>query len=201
MRKNSTLNRLSYAALAILGADGLTMPAMAEDTTSVEYPSAVATFDRICLVPGVNPADRLTALEATSGWTEDSFVSVDIPQMAVSRAIDRNYSFSNVESAKQWSGEIDGHNARFVLASFGGKTRYKNLCALVFDGPRNAMPYADELKADFKTFGIGGKSVDLVHYFEFAGKLGPDNHPVRGEIFLRSLSRKTKQTTHIYVAY
>jgi hypothetical protein len=71
----------------------------------------------------------------------------------------------------------------------------------MLDGPRNAMPYADELKTAFKTFGIGGKSVDLVHYFEFAGKVGPEKHPVRGEIFTRSLSGSSKQTTHIYLAY
>ena len=66
---------------------------------------------------------------------------------------------------------------------------------------RNAMPYSDELKLDFKEFGIGGKSVDLAHYFEYAGKVGAEKHPVRGEIFTRSFGTTGKQTMHIYVAY
>lgn len=167
----------------------------------VEYPSAVATFQRICLVPGVASADRLAAIGSETGWTEDQSVTFDIPKLGISKTIDRNYSFDKVEGARQWSGNIDGHKAHFVLATFAGKQRYPNLCALILDGPRNAMPYSDDLKAAFKTFGIGGKSVDLVHYFEFAGKVGPDKHPVRGEIFTRSLSGSSKQTTHIYVAY
>ena len=167
----------------------------------IEYPSAATTFQRICLMAGTEPADRLAALNADSGWHEDQTVTVDIPKMAISKAIDHNYAFSDVDTARQWSGDIDGHKARIVLASFAGKPRYHNLCALILDGPRNAMPYNDELKAAFKTFGIGGKSVDLVHYFEFAGKIGGDKHPVRGEIFSRSLSGSAKQTTHIYVAY
>jgi hypothetical protein len=120
--------------------------------------------------------------------------------MSISKAIDKNYSFREVSSARQWSGEVDGQQARFVLATFNEKSRYPNLCALVLDGPRNAMPYGHELGSSFKAFGIGGKSVDLVHYFEFAGKIGPDKHPVRGEVFSRSLSGPG-QTTHIYVAY
>lgn len=182
--------------LALLGASAV--PVSAQD---LEYPSAVATFQRVCLMPGVAPADRLAAIGSETGWLEDQSVTLDIPKLGISKAIDRNYSFANVAGARQWSGDIDGHKARFVLATFAGKPRYQNLCALILDGPRNAMPYADGLKAAFKTYGIGGKSVDLVHYYEFAGKIGPEKHPVRGEIFTRSLSGSSKQTTHIYVAY
>ena len=175
--------------------------ALAEQAEGREYPTAVATFNRMCLMPGVNPADRLAALQADKGWSEDAKVTVDIPQMSISKAIDKNYSFREVSSARQWSGDVDGQQARIVLATFNEKSRYPNLCALVLDGPRNAMSYGHELGASFKAFGIGGKSVDLVHYFEFAGKVGPDKHPVRGEVFSRSLSGQSKQTTHIYVAY
>lgn len=166
-----------------------------------DYPSAVKTFQQFCLMDGINPADRVAALTANSGWREEPLVLVDIPKMGISRAIEHNYSFANVASARQWTGEVDGHKAWIVLASFDGKPRYENLCALVLDGPRSAMPYGSDLRAAFKTFGIGGKSVDLVHYYEFAGKVGTEKHPVRGEIFSRSLSRPKPQTTHIYVAY
>jgi hypothetical protein len=175
--------------------------AIAQQGQDREYPTAVATFGRLCLMPGVNPVDRLAAIEADRAWSEDARVSVDVPGMGVSKTIERNYSFAKVLAARQWSGDVDGQKVRLVLATFDAKARYPNLCALVLDGPRNAMPYGGALRAAFKTFGIGGKSVDLVHYYEFAGKVGPDKHPVRGEIFSRSLSGQSGQATHIYVAY
>jgi hypothetical protein len=166
-----------------------------------EYPSAVDSFSRICLTPGVDPASRLAAISALTGWSQDDVVTVDVPKLQISRTIDANYSFGSVSTARQWSGTIDGRPARIVLASFSGKVRYPNLCALVLDGINNAMPYGSTARDAFKTFGIGGKSVDLVHYYEFAGKVGPDKHPVRGEVFSRSLAGQSSQTMHIYVAY
>lgn len=176
-------------------------PVSAEEGPGWEYPSAVATFQRICLVPGLDPKDRIAALEADQNWREDQTVSVDVPQMGISKTIDKNYAFPRSATPRQWSGEMDGRKVRLVVATFNEKVRYPNLCALILDGPRSAMPYAADLRAAFKSYGIGGKSVDLVHYFEFAGKVGPDKHPVRGEIFSRSLSGRSKQTTHIYFAY
>lgn len=203
------INNVTKAQRAFLlflfgGAAGLMSTATgasAQEWQAGEYPSAVATFQRICLVPGLDPKDRITALEADQNWQEDPSVTVDIPQMSISKAIDKNYAFPRSAAARQWSGEMDGRKVRIVVATFNQKVRYPNICALVLDGPRSAMPYASDLKAAFKSFGIGGKSVDLVHYFEFAGKVGTEKHPVRGEIFSRSLSGQAKQTTHIYVAY
>lgn len=186
----------TFAALALT--IGSLASAHAQDA---EYPGAVAAFAKVCLVPGVDPADRIAALAADSGWKEDSAASVDVPKLGVSRAIDKNYSFAKPQGVRQWSGQIDGKPARFVLASFGAKERYPNLCALVLEGVRNALPYSDAAKAAFKQWGIGGKSVDLVHYFEFAGKVGADKHPARGEVFTRSLAGQAKETAHFYLAY
>ena len=174
---------------------------MAKPVQDVEYPSAVARFAAVCLMPGTNSADRLAALTGDSAWQEDAEPSVDVPKLGISRAIDRNYSFNKPSGVRQWSGQIDGLPARFVLATFDAKSRYPNLCALVLEGPRNAMAYSDATKAAFNAYGIRGKSVDLVHYFEFAGKIGADKHPARGEIFTRSLAGQAKQTTHFYLAY
>jgi len=196
--------RIGTGAAMWLGAAGLMVlatGAAAEKAQEPDYPSVVPSFEQICLMPGFDPADRLAAIGAASGWREDESVTVDIPKMSISRTISQNYSFANVAEARQWTGMIDGQPARIVLARFAGKPRYPNLCALVLEGPSNAMPFGSALRAAFKTFGIGGKSVDLVHYFEYAGKVGADKHPVRGEIFSRSLSGQIKETTHIYVAY
>ncbi|MFS0737258.1 hypothetical protein ABC347_09430 [Sphingomonas sp. 1P06PA] len=165
-----------------------------------ELPSAVATFERVCLSGGVDAAARPVAL-ASAGWTKDASLSVSVDKLGISRSINKNYDFSKPEAAEQWSATVDNRPARVVLASFPVKRRYAHLCALVVDDVANAMPYADSLKVAFKTFGIGGKSVDLVHYFEFAGKIAPERHPVRGEVFTRSLASGAKNSMHIYVAY
>lgn len=173
----------------------------AESSASSDYQSAVMAFQKICLVSGIDPKDRLVAIEADGRWKEETIVTVDIPKMGISKTISQNYSFAAPTSVRQWNGAIDDKKFRLVTATFGGKSRYPNLCAIVFEGADNAMPYGSSLRGAFKAFGIGGKSVDLVHYYEFAGKLGPDKNPVRGEIFSRSLSGQDQKTTHIYVAY
>lgn len=165
-----------------------------------EVPSAVPTFVKTCLAGGVDPSARPAAL-LSAGWVKDETVQIDVPNLGISKAIDRNFDFSKPENTEQWSGTIDGRNAKVVLATFPGKRRYPNLCALTVDGIKNAMPYGGDLRAAFKAFGISGKSVDLVHYYEFAGKVGTDKHPVRGEIFSRSLASGGDDSMHIYIAY
>jgi hypothetical protein len=165
-----------------------------------ELPSAVSAFRNACLTGGLDVAGRPAALVA-AGWTKTESTTVDVSKLGVSRAIDRNYDFSKPLSSEQWSGTVDGRPAMVVLASFPEKRRYPQLCALVVDGINNAMPYSAELKAAFEEIGIKAKSVDLVHYYEFAGKAGVDKQPVRGEIFTRSLASSGKNSMHIYVAY
>ncbi len=188
--------RNSILALSIICA-ATAVPVSAQD---VEYPSAVSTFNDVCLTGAFDPAMKIAVLEA-KGWTKDAAVTVDIPKLEISRAIEKNYRFKKIESSEQWSGTIDGAPARFVFASFPEKERYPHLCALVMEGAKNAIPYGTELKEDFKQFGIKGKSVDLVHYYEFAGKVGAEKHPARGEIFTRSQAGQAKETMHIYLAY
>lgn len=165
-----------------------------------EVPSAVSTFSRLCLAGGIDPAARSASL-AAAGWQKASTAEIDVPKLGISKAIERNYDFSKPETTEQWNGTVDGRPAHVVLARFDAKRRYPNLCAIVIEGVRQAMPYHDELEVAFRSFGIKGKSVDLVHYFEYAGKIGTDKHPVRGEIFTRSQATGGRDTMHIYVAY
>ena len=182
------------AALLVLAASA------AQAQLQAELPTVVSVFEKTCLTGGVDAAARPAALQA-AGWIKDAAPNVDVKNLGVSRAIEVNYDFSKPEAVEQWSSTIDGRPARIVLASFPAKRRYPQLCSLVVDDVTNAMPYGGELRTAFKTFGIGGKSVDLVHYYEFAGKVGADKHPVRGEIFTRSLASGAKNSMHIYVAY
>ena len=176
------------------------IPSVARAELVAEYPSAVPSLERVCLSGGADPTARPAAL-AQAGWAKAASTSVDVAKLNISRAIDKNFDFAKPDAVEQWSGTIDGRKASVVLATYPAKRRYPHLCALVMEGVSNAMPYGDSLKSAFKTFGIGGKSVDLVHYYEFAGKIGADKHPVRGEILTRSLAGLTKDTMHIYVAY
>lgn len=187
--------RHGAVALAVLATGTGAMAAPA-----AEVPSAVATFNTLCLVGGIDPAARSASLTA-AGWQKAPTASINVPKLGISKAIDRNYDFSKPEATEQWAGAVDGRPANVVLARFPAKRRYTNLCALTVEGVRNAMPYSDELKSAFGSFGIKGKSVDLVHYFEYAGKIGADKHPVRGEIFTRSQATGGRDTMHIYVAY
>ena len=172
----------------------------AQAQPQAELPSVVSTFEKTCLSGGLDPAARPVALQQ-AGWTKDAAPDITVKNLGISRAIEVNYDFSKPDAVEQWSSTIDGKRARVVLASFPTKRRYPNLCALVVDDVTNALPYGNDLRTAFKSFGIGGKSVDLVHYYEFAGKVGADKHPVRGEIFTRSLASGAKNSMHIYVAY
>ena len=184
----------SFLALVLFAA-----PA-ALNAQDAEVPSAVSTFAKICLSGGLDPAARAATLAAES-WTKEPTATVDVPKLAISKAIEQNYDFSKPITVEQWAGTIDGRSAKVVLATFPEKRRYPNLCALTVDGIKNAMPYGGELRDAFKAFGIGGKSVDLAHYYEFAGKVGEGKHPVRGEVFSRSLASGGFNSMHIYVAY
>jgi hypothetical protein len=185
---------VAFAVLAVISASSVDAEPVAE------VPSAVTTFERLCLTGGVDPASRPTALSG-AGWTKDAAVTVNVAGFNVSKAIERNYDFAKPDAVEQWSGSIDNRPARVVLAAYPVKRRYRHLCALLIDDVANALPYGEPLKMAFKTFGIGGKSVDLAHYFEYAGKVGADKHPVRGEIFTRSVVSGAKNSMHIYVAY
>ena len=176
-----------------------TLPVVAS-AQDAEVPTAVSTFAKLCLAGGIDPAARPIAL-SEAGWVRSSDGYIDVPKLSISKAIERNYDFSKPQTTDNWSGTIDGRDAKIVLASFAAKNRYPNICALTIEDIKNAMPYGGELRAAFKEFGIGGKSVDLVHYFEFAGKVGPEKHPVRGEVFTRSFTTGGKNTMHIYIAY
>ena len=183
------------SASAVLAADSITAP------------NLVPLFADTCLTPGVDHTDRQAKVDQLSGWQKRASVTLDVAGLQPSRAIGGKPRFDKVANATQWSGKVDGLKAEILLLSFEPKSSYRHACVLVVEGLDNAMDHGRILKDAFKAFGIGGKSVDLVHYFEFAGTLKPGKAPVatkqavHGEIFSRSQAGTTEKTTHIYVAY
>ncbi|HWJ71131.1 MAG TPA: hypothetical protein VNS79_13905 [Sphingobium sp.] len=165
-----------------------------------EYPHAVDSFAASCLSGDLTAQARLAAA-STNGWRETDAAGLKVAGLGVGKAIDKNYNFDRPEAVTVFEQDIDAHPARLIVATFPAKNRYRTLCALVMRDVANAFVYKDELGDAFKALGIKGKSVDLPHYFEWAGKVGSDNVPVRGEVFTRSQALGGKRDMHIYVAF
>lgn len=197
--------RVAAVVAATCLAISLSVPLSAQEIENA--PSLVPVFNETCLMPGVAHADRLARIEADERWTKRDNVSIDIGKLGISRSMQSKPSFEDFVEATEWQGSIDGLTAKVILISFEDNARFKHACVIMVEGLRSAMPFSDELKEAFETFGIKRKSVDLVHYFEFGGTLKPGEHPVEernrvhGEIFTRSQAGSIKETTHIYVAY
>jgi hypothetical protein len=165
-----------------------------------EYPSAVQAFLDACVTGELTAAAREGAIQA-SGWTAADQAGVDVPKFGISKAIERNFDYSKPVSVKVWTKQIDGVPVRAVLATFPAGRRYPTLCALTFPNVKAAWPYRDAFEAGVKPLGLKGKSVDLPHYYEFSGKVGPDRKPARAEIFSRSQATGEKNAMHLYIAF
>lgn len=165
-----------------------------------EYPDAVGAFERACLSGELSMEARESAA-AAEGWAAHDNDELNISAFGISRAIEKNFDFSKPDVVRSFEKTINGQSAVLVLAGYPEKRRYQTLCALVMRDVDNAFTYSDSLKAAFKALGISGKSVDLPHYFEWAGKVGAGKNPVRGEIFTRSQVFGGYRDMHMYVAF
>jgi hypothetical protein len=163
-----------------------------------EYPSAVPTFEKLCLASGTAPADQVEAL-TKEGWQRTDGGRIDRKALGLSRSVYGPSNFHKFELIGEWSGTFDERPAIAFVARLDRKKTALNLCGIVVEDVENAMPYYDAAKGGFQRYGLKGKSVDLVHYFEFEGKLAANQQYARGEIFSRSAATKNRRTMHIYV--
>ena len=173
----------------------------ANANNEIEYPDLVSVFQSVCLKGGVDPTKPIAVLENLDGWHEQQDPVINVKNLGISKSINGRVYFGKTLSQREWSGKINDKDATFLIASLKSKKKYKNICAVIIEDAKNAIPYADATKEAFATFGMKRKSVDLAHYFEFTGKLKPNKHRVRGEIFSRSQVGYKKETMHIYIAY
>ena len=165
-----------------------------------EYPSAVQTFLDACVAGELSVPAREAAFQA-GGWTEVAAPDLDVPKFGISKAIERNFDYSKPVTVRQWTKQVDGSPVQAVLATFPADRRYHTLCALTFPNVKAAWPYDDAFEAGVKPLGLKGKSVDLPHYYEYSGKIGPDKKPARAEIFSRSQASGEKNSMHLYIAF
>lgn len=172
-------------------------------------PAAAAIEEDKVMVPlfaeacasGIPSAEAIEArMNADSAWSRLSDTDLAVDEFGTVKSIEPVGDFKKPAGYAQWRRTVDGKEVRLVLASFEGKGRYKHLCALLVPDVKNALPYVDPFKAAMKSIGLKGKSVDLVHYMEYSGKLS-DGRKARGDIFSRTRVLQPGNNMHMYVAF
>jgi len=190
------MRALILSGLAVLAS----YPVAASAQMQAEYPGVVPEFLKACVTGDLTAASREAAFSGDPTWTAET-PDVDVPKLAISDAIDKNFDYSKPDGVKQWSRQIDGVKVRAVLATFPGKRRYPAICAFVVPNVKAGWPYDDAFEAGVKAIGLKGKSTDLPHYFEYSGKVGPQKRPVRAEVAGRTRAVSDKNAMHLYVAF
>jgi hypothetical protein len=157
----------------------------------------VPVFVQACTA-GTPSAESIEArMNADSAWTP--VADTDLAVEALGATEGQMTEFRKPTGYKQWRRSVDGKEVRVLLASFGEKARYRTVCALLVPDVKNALPYWDGFKDAMKAAGLKGKSVNLVHFQEFSGKLA-DGRKARGEMFSRSGVLADK-SMHMYLAF
>jgi hypothetical protein len=181
------------AALAA-GAAPPAAAAIAEDTVMVPL------FVQACAT-GAPSAEAITArMNADSAWTRLTDADLAADEFGTVKSMQPIGDFKKPAGYTQWRRTVDGKEVRVVLASFGGKGRYKTLCALLVPDVKNMFPYLDGFDDAMKAVGLKGKSTDLPHYREYSGKLA-DGRKARGDIFSRTRVLQPGDNMHMYLAF
>lgn len=160
----------------------------------------VPLFAEACAA-GVPSAAAIEArMNADARWAPIADQDLAAGEFGTVKSMQPIGDFKKPSGYRQWRRTVEGKEVRVVLASFAGKGRYKTLCALLVPDVKNALPYLDPFKAAMKAAGLKAKSVDLVHYMEFAGKLA-DGRRARGDIFSRTRVLQPGDNMHMYLAF
>ena len=180
----------AFAAVA-LGPAGAAIP---DDTAMVPL------FVQACAT-GAPSAESIEArMNSDGAWTRLTDTDLAVDEFGTVKSMQPIGDFKKPAGYTQWRRTVDGKEVRVVLASFAGKGRYKNLCALLVPGTKNMFPYLDGFDKAMKAVGLKGKSTDLPHYREYSGKLA-DGRKARGDIFSRTRVLQPGNNMHMYIAF
>ncbi|HYE27714.1 MAG TPA: hypothetical protein VEA61_05720 [Allosphingosinicella sp.] len=184
--------------IAVLAAGGF---ASASAVAAIENDTVmVPLFVQACAT-GTPSAEAIEArMNAASAWQRLTDTDLAVDEFGTVKSMQPIGDFKKPAGYKQWRRTVDGKEVRVVLAAFEGKGRYKNLCALLVPDVKNALPYLDPFRGAMKAVGLKAKSVDLVHYMEFSGKLA-DGRKARGDIFSRTRVLQPGDNMHMYLAF
>jgi hypothetical protein len=195
MKHHSTLRALTVAAVALapLG-PGSVRAAIPDDTVMAPL------FAETCTSGALTPEAIEARLAADNAWVPVSDQDLAADQFGTVKSMVPVTDFKKPLGYRQWRRTVDGKEVRAVLASFGEKSRYRTLCALLVPDVKAAFPYFDGFEDAMKALGLKGKSTDLPHYQEYSGKLA-DGRKARGDIFSRTRVLQPGDNMHMYIAF
>jgi hypothetical protein len=180
----------AFAAVALSPA----VAAIPDDTVMVPL------FVQACAT-GAPSAESIEArMNSDGAWTRLTDTDLAVDEFGTVKSMQPIGDFKKPAGYTQWRRTVDGKEVRVVLASFAGKGRYKNLCALLVPDTKNMFPYLDGFDDAMKAVGLKGKSTDLPHYREYSGKLA-DGRKARGDIFSRTRVLQPGNNMHMYIAF
>jgi hypothetical protein len=184
--------------LVILAALAAAPFALAPASAAIVPDTAMVPLFVEACTAGTPGAEAIEArMDSDGAWTRVADTDLAVEEFGATEG--QMTEFRKPTGYKQWRRSVDGKEVRVVLASFGEKARYRTICALLVPDVKNALPYWDNFRDAMKTVGLKGKSVNLVHFQEFSGKLA-DGRKARGEMFSRSGVLADK-SMHMYIAF
>lgn len=190
IRRGLLLGTLAAAPFALAPAPA----AIADDTVMVPL------FVQACAT-GAPSAEAIGArMNSDNAWTRLTDTDLAADEFGTVKSMQPIGDFKKPAGYTQWRRTVDGKEVRVVLASFAGKGRYKNICALLVPDVKNMFPYLDGFDDAMKAVGLKGKSTDLPHYREYSGKLA-DGRKARGDIFSRTRVLQPGDNMHMYIAF
>jgi hypothetical protein len=190
IRRGLVLAAVAAAAFAAAPAPA----AIADDKVMVPL------FARACTT-GTPSAEAIAArMNGDGAWIRLTDTDLAADEFGTVRSMQPIGDFKKPAGYSQWRRTVDGKEVRVVLASFAGKGRYRNICALLVPDVKNMFPYLDGFDDAMKAVGLKGKSTDLPHYREYSGKLA-DGRKARGDIFSRTRVLQPGDNMHMYIAF
>jgi len=160
------------APLIIMGAN----PIYAQDNRGGGE-NIVKTFKEFCVDNRLDVEAITQSVAKSGGWTE-----IPWPE---------NYRWNKKADVKlAWTKEIDGRKFELLSGTANGK-KVRSACVLRTEVKENFYPYFDEFKRVLKDVGLGGKSVDIPHYFRAGGKF-PSGQRATAELITSWNSSKSR---------
>lgn len=177
----------------------LTCPAAAQQA---DDESLVPLFLETCTRGGVNGEAILAGIPTAGNWSELPEPTVEISALAqVPGGAAQADVFRGAESVRQWQRDVNGRRVSVVFATFPETGRYRHVCALIVPDVRNAGPYFSSMREGIESLGLSGRSTDLPHFQEYAGRLA-DRRRARADIFSRSrVVAGARSMMHMYIAF
>jgi hypothetical protein len=190
MNRTLTLFAVATAILTTLPSAAAAQPG--EDETLVPL------FLETCTRGGVHADSIIAGISAE--WTEVSTPNVELAGLAQVPGNGAQVDVRQPQSVRQWQRAWKDRQVSLVFATLPEGRTHRYVCAILVPDVRNAGPYLRPMAEGMQGLGLSGRSTDLPHFQEYAGRL-PDRRRARGDIFSRSRAVEARGTMHMYIAF